>query len=69
MMVLKQLLLLKDLNEVWTGGLSSYSLLLMCVSFLQVKLITEISFCVVDCMVSGTASGLKIGPDVIDSWI
>lgn len=33
--VLKQFLLQRDLNEVWTGGISSYSLILMIVSFLQ----------------------------------
>nr|XP_039255416.1 terminal nucleotidyltransferase 4B-like [Styela clava] len=33
--VLKQFLLQRDLNEVWTGGISSYSLILLCVSFLQ----------------------------------
>ncbi|KAL5106356.1 Terminal nucleotidyltransferase 4B [Taenia crassiceps] len=32
---LKQFLLLRELNEVWTGGLSSYALILMCISFLQ----------------------------------
>ncbi|XP_076032218.1 uncharacterized protein LOC143020007 isoform X2 [Oratosquilla oratoria] len=34
-MVLKQFLLQRDLNEVFTGGISSYSLILMTVSFLQ----------------------------------
>jgi len=34
-MVLKQFLLLRDLNEVWTGGVSSYSVIIMCISFLQ----------------------------------
>uniref|UniRef100_A0A8C2XN91 Terminal nucleotidyltransferase 4A n=1 Tax=Cyclopterus lumpus TaxID=8103 RepID=A0A8C2XN91_CYCLU len=33
--VLKQFLLQRDLNEVFTGGISSYSLILMAVSFLQ----------------------------------
>nr|CAB3266899.1 non-canonical poly(A) RNA polymerase PAPD5-like [Phallusia mammillata] len=33
--VLKQFLVQRELNEVWTGGVSSYSLILMCVSFLQ----------------------------------
>jgi non-canonical poly(A) RNA polymerase PAPD5/7 len=36
-MVLKQFLLQRDLNEVWTGGIGSYSLILMVVSFLQVS--------------------------------
>jgi non-canonical poly(A) RNA polymerase PAPD5/7 len=36
-MVLKQFLLQRDLNEVWTGGIGSYSLILMIVSFLQVN--------------------------------
>lgn len=36
--VLKQFLLQRDLNEVWTGGISSYSLILLCVSFLQVNI-------------------------------
>lgn len=35
--VLKQFLLERDLNEVFTGGISSYSLILMCISFLQVS--------------------------------
>ncbi|EDV99463.1 GH13010 [Drosophila grimshawi] len=34
-MVLKQFLLQRDLNEVFTAGLSSYSLILLCISFLQ----------------------------------
>lgn len=34
--VLKQFLLQRDLNEVFTGGISSYSLILMTISFLQV---------------------------------
>ncbi|XP_065827162.1 terminal nucleotidyltransferase 4B-like [Oscarella lobularis] len=33
--VLKQFLLLRNLNEVFTGGISSYSLILMAISFLQ----------------------------------
>lgn len=36
-MVLKQFLLQRDLNEVFTGGISSYSLILMIVSFLQLN--------------------------------
>lgn len=36
-LVLKQFLLQRDLNEVFTGGISSYSLILLTVSFLQVK--------------------------------
>lgn len=34
-LVLKQFLLQRDLNEVFIGGISSYSLILMCISFLQ----------------------------------
>ncbi|XP_039297324.1 terminal nucleotidyltransferase 4B-like [Nilaparvata lugens] len=34
-LVLKQFLLERDLNEVFTGGISSYSLILMTISFLQ----------------------------------
>src|SRR6266487_2007856 len=34
-LVLKQFLLQRDLKEVFTGGISSYSLILMTVSFLQ----------------------------------
>ncbi len=34
-LVLKQFLLQRDLNEVYTGGISSYSLILMTVNFLQ----------------------------------
>lgn len=36
-LVLKQFLLQRDLNEVFTGGIGSYSLFLMAVSFLQVR--------------------------------
>ena len=36
-LVLKQFLLQRDLNEVFTVGISSYSLILMTVSFLQVS--------------------------------
>lgn len=36
-LVLKQFLLQRDLNEVFYGGISSYSLILMCISFLQVS--------------------------------
>lgn len=36
-LVLKQFLLQRDLNEVFTGGISSYCLMLMTVSFLQVS--------------------------------
>ena len=36
-LVLKQFLLQRDLNEVFHGGISSYSLILMCISFLQVS--------------------------------
>ncbi|KAK3086063.1 hypothetical protein FSP39_012901 [Pinctada imbricata] len=35
-LVLKQFLLQRDLNEVFTGGISSYSLIYMAISFLQV---------------------------------
>lgn len=35
-LVLKQFLLQRDLNEAYTGGISSYCLLLMVYSFLQV---------------------------------
>lgn len=35
--VLKQYLLQLNLNEVWTGGISSYSLILMLVCFFQVR--------------------------------
>lgn len=38
-LVLKQFLLQRDLNEVFTGGISSYSLILLTVSFLQVLLL------------------------------
>ncbi|XP_023216438.1 non-canonical poly(A) RNA polymerase PAPD5-like isoform X2 [Centruroides sculpturatus] len=34
-MVLKQFLVLRDLNEVYTGGISSYSLTLLIISFFQ----------------------------------
>lgn len=39
-LVLKQFLLQRDLNEVFTGGISSYSLILMAISFLQVRLLS-----------------------------
>lgn len=35
-LVLKQFLLQRDVNEVFVGGISSYSLILMTISFLQV---------------------------------
>jgi len=41
--VLKQFLLQRDLNEVFTGGLSSYCLILMVVSFLQLHPRMDIS--------------------------
>lgn len=34
-LVLKQFLLQQNLNEVWTGGISSYGLILMVLCFLQ----------------------------------
>lgn len=43
-MVLKQFLLQRDLNEVFTGGISSYSLILMTISFLQVRYFILIIF-------------------------
>lgn len=46
-LVLKQFLLQRDLNEVFTGGISSYSLILMAISFLQVSLFL-ICFCVLE---------------------
>jgi len=36
-LVLKQFLNQRDLNDVYTGGLGSYSLILLIVSFFQVK--------------------------------
>ncbi len=42
--VLKQFLLQRDLNEVFTGGISSYSLILMTISFLQVTLLLNYIF-------------------------
>ncbi len=39
--VLKQFLFQRELNEVWTGGLSSYGLILMCISFLQVSWLVQ----------------------------
>ncbi|KAB7507853.1 Non-canonical poly(A) RNA polymerase PAPD7 [Armadillidium nasatum] len=44
-MVLKQFLLQRDLNEVFTGGISSYSLILMTVSFLQLHLRPDAGNC------------------------
>jgi len=37
-LVLKQFLYQRDLNDVYTGGLGSYSLILLIVSFFQVNL-------------------------------
>lgn len=42
-LVLKQFLLQRDLNEVFTGGISSYSLILMAISFLQVSRVCLLS--------------------------
>ncbi|XP_071812498.1 terminal nucleotidyltransferase 4B-like isoform X2 [Apostichopus japonicus] len=41
MFVLKQILLQRDLNEVWNDGISSYGLILMIVSFLQLHVPPE----------------------------
>lgn len=41
-LVLKQFLAQRDMNEVFYGGISSYSLILMVVSFLQVQLIHKL---------------------------
>ncbi len=41
-LVLKQFLLQRELNEVFTGGIGSYSLFLMVVSFLQVTLVNTV---------------------------
>lgn len=41
-LVLKQFLAQRDMNEVFYGGISSYSLILMVVSFLQVLYICKI---------------------------
>ena len=43
-LVLKHFLLERDLNEVFTGGISSYCLILLVVSFLQVKLMSTPAF-------------------------
>lgn len=42
-LVLKQFLLQRDLNEVFTGGIGSYSLFLMAVSFLQMHYREDVS--------------------------
>jgi non-canonical poly(A) RNA polymerase PAPD5/7 len=39
MLLIKQFLTQRGLNEVFTGGLSSYSLMIMTVSFLQVNIL------------------------------
>lgn len=46
-LVLKQFLLQRDLNEVFTGGIGSYSLFLMAVSFLQVSCMGVLYQCTV----------------------
>jgi len=44
-LILKQFLSQRDLNDVYTGGLGSYSLILLIVSFFQVKLQTGNHLC------------------------
>ncbi|XP_069757721.1 terminal nucleotidyltransferase 4B isoform X1 [Narcine bancroftii] len=44
-LVLKQFLLQRDLNEVFTGGIGSYSLFLMAVSFLQLHSRDDVCSC------------------------
>ncbi|XP_078066993.1 terminal nucleotidyltransferase 4B [Mustelus asterias] len=44
-LVLKQFLLQRDLNEVFTGGIGSYSLFLMAVSFLQLHPREDVCSC------------------------
>ncbi|XP_051884195.1 terminal nucleotidyltransferase 4B [Pristis pectinata] len=44
-LVLKQFLLQRDLNEVFTGGIGSYSLFLMAVSFLQLHSRDDVDSC------------------------
>ncbi|XP_062922969.1 terminal nucleotidyltransferase 4B [Mobula hypostoma] len=44
-LVLKQFLLQRDLNEVFTGGIGSYSLFLMAVSFLQLHSRDDVYSC------------------------
>ena len=36
-LILKQFLIQRNLNQTFTGGLSSYGLILMLISFLQVR--------------------------------
>lgn len=43
-LVLKQFLLQRDMNEVFTGGISSYSLTLLAISFLQVSWLADSLF-------------------------
>ena len=40
-LVLKQFLVQRDLNEVFAGGISSHSLVLMIISFLQVRVLDQ----------------------------
>ena len=40
-LVLKQFLVQRDLNEVFAGGISSHSLVLMIISFLQVCVLDQ----------------------------
>lgn len=47
-LVLKQFLLQRDLNEVFTGGIGSYSLFLMAVSFLQVSCVGVLYQCALE---------------------
>lgn len=44
-LVLKQFLAQRDMNEVFYGGISSYSLILMVVSFLQVLYYINYKMC------------------------
>lgn len=59
-LVLKQFLLQRDLNEVFTGGIGSYSLFLMAVSFLQVSRRTG------PCAWRGALGGAARGPIAYD---
>lgn len=74
-LVLKQFLLQRDLNEVFTGGISSYSLILMAISFLQVRgrgacvCVCSCSVCVCTCVRVYTRAHTCLSLDSWQHWV
>ena len=58
-LVLKQFLVEKGLNDAYTGGLSSYGIVLMITSFLQARQVCHVHWCV--CVSSLLACAAKGG--------